>query len=115
MTVHQVGRGDEDLPDPPATEVVNAAISLFAVALPLQSPRVQESVLEQLATFMTTSGSQRDAGRYAAITANIVMALFSTLRVSMDETLAVAGDLRHPSVVKTLAELLRVKTESRKQ
>ena len=101
--------GFEELPDPPATEVVNSAISLFAVALPLQEPRVQEGVLEQLATFVSASSLQRDPGRKAAVTANVAMALLAALKVGGNETLAAAGDLKHPAVEKILQELLQVR------
>jgi hypothetical protein len=100
------------LPDPPATEVVNSSISLFAVALPLQSPTIQESVLEQLSTYLTAKSLQRDPGRRAAITVNIALALLGALKVSMNETLAVPGDLRSPAVEKCLDEILRVSLSS---
>lgn len=98
----------EELPDPPATEVVNSAIVLFAIALPLQSPKVQEGLLEQLATFLSSSSLQRDPGRKAAVTVNIAMALLGALKVAVRETLAEPGDLRQPSVEKYLEETLRV-------
>ena len=104
-------RGDdgvEELPDPPATEVVNAAIGLFAVALPLQDPKIQESTLEQLITLLSTKSLQRDPGRKAAITVNIVLALLGALKVAMGETLAVPGNLKYPAVEKCLGDLLRV-------
>ena len=98
----------EDLPDPPATEVVNSAISLFAVALPLQSPRIQESILEQLYTFLGAKSLNRDPGRKAAVTVNIALALLGALKVTLSETLAIPGDLRSPPVEKYFDELLRV-------
>ena len=98
----------DDLPDPPATEVVNSAISLFAVTLPLQSARIQESILEQLSTSLAAKSLQRDPGRKAAITVNIALALLGTLKVTMSETLAIPGDLKSPPVEKYLDELLRV-------
>lgn len=100
--------GFEELPDPPATEAVNSAIGLFAVALPLQAPRVQEGVLEQLATFVSASSLQRDPGRKAAVTVNVAMALLAALKVTGSETLAAPGDLKHPAVEKILQELLQV-------
>ena len=100
--------GLNDLPDPPATEVVNSAIALFAVALPLQSVKVQESSLEQLSTFLTAKSLQRDPGRKAAITVNIALALLGALKVTMSETLATAGDLRSNAVEKCFDEILRV-------
>ena len=95
-----------ELPDPPATEVVNSAIALFATALPLQSSRIQEGVLEQLATFMASATNQREPGRRAAVMVNAAMALLGTLKVVVGETLAEQGDLKHPTVERTIEELL---------
>ena len=95
-----------DPPDPPATEVVNSAIALFATALPLQSPRVQEGVLEQLATFMASATNQREPGRRAAVMVNAAMALLGTLKVVVGDTLAEQGDLKHPTVERTIEELV---------
>ena len=100
--------GTEDMPDPPATEVVNSGINLFAVALPLQSIKVQESMLEQLSTFLSAKSLQRDPGRKAAISVNIALALLGALKVTMGETLASPGDLKSAAVEKCLDELLRV-------
>lgn len=104
----QVQEDLKDLPDPPATEVVNSAIALFATALPLQSPSIQEGVLEQLATCLSSGTLQRDPGRKAAITANAAMALLGALKVAVGETVGEHGDLRHPTVERCLQELLRV-------
>lgn len=100
--------GVDELPDPPATQLVNSAIELFAAALPLQSPKVQEGVLEQLATFLSSKSLDRNPGRRAAVTANIAVALLGALKVAVRETLAEAGDLRHPTVEKYLQEILQV-------
>ena len=99
----------ENLPDPPATEVVNSAIVLFATAFPLQSSRVQEGVLAQLATFLTSSSLQRNPGRKVAVAVNTAMALLSALKVTIGETIAERGDLKHPSIEKTIDEMLRVR------
>ncbi|KAI9796339.1 MAG: hypothetical protein M1825_000634, partial [Sarcosagium campestre] len=103
------GHGDSDgrLPDPPATEVVNAAIVLFAVALPHQPAKVQESILEQMATFLSYGSLQRDPGRKAAMTVNIATALLATLKVAAKETSVGPGDLRHGPVERTMEEMLR--------
>lgn len=98
----------ENPPDPPATEVVNSAIVLFATAFPLQSSKVQEGVLAQLATFLTASSLQRDPGRKAAVAVNAAMALLSALKVTIGETIAERGDLKHPSIEKSIDEILRV-------
>ena len=102
----------EELPDPPATEVVNSAIALFATALPLQNPSIQEGVLEQLASCLSSGTLQRDPGRKAAVTANAAMALLGALKVAVGEMVAEAGDLRHPNVERCFQEILRVSTFS---
>ncbi|KAL9609438.1 MAG: hypothetical protein Q9167_005793 [Letrouitia subvulpina] len=97
---------NDELPDPPATEVVNSAIALFAMTLPLQSPKIQEGVLEQLATVTSTSALQRNPGRKAAIMVNTAMALLSALKVAVGETSAESGDLRSVTVEKCLQGLI---------
>ena len=86
---------------------MNAAIALFAMALPLQDPRIQESTLEQLTTLLSAKVLQRDPGRKAAVTVNIVLALLGTLKVAMSETQAMPGNLKYPAVEKCLSELLQ--------
>ena len=109
LHAQESGRRD-DLPDPPATEVVNSAITLFATALPLQSSKVQEGVLEQLATFLSSGSLQRDPGRKAAVTANTALAILGALKVALGETFAESGDLKHPMVEKYFQEMLHVRT-----
>ncbi|OWP01923.1 hypothetical protein B2J93_4773 [Marssonina coronariae] len=96
------------MPDPPATEVVNIAIKLFAIAFPLTPPKIQESILEQVATFLSAGSLQRDPGRKAAMNVNIATALFSTLKVAVKETQSPAGDLTSPAVEKLMQEILHL-------
>ena len=108
--MHLVDRnGLEELPDPPATEVVNSAIALFGLALPLQQSKVQESVLEQLSMYLSARSLQRDPGRKAAITVNIALSLLGALKVSSNETSADPGDLKSLPVEKCLDDMLRVR------
>ncbi|RAL60821.1 hypothetical protein DID88_010146 [Monilinia fructigena] len=95
------------LPDPPATEVINIAIKLFAIAFPITPPKIQESILEQIATFLSKGALQRDPGRKAAINVNIATALFSTLKVAVKETSSPSGDLTSPAVEKLMQEIIR--------
>ncbi|TVY16253.1 Pof6 interactor protein 1 [Lachnellula arida] len=99
--------GPDTLPDPPATEVVNVAIQLFAIAFPLTPSKIQESILEQIATFMTAGSLQRDQGRKAAMNVNIATAFFSTLQVAVKETQSPSGDLSNPAVEKLMQEMIR--------
>ncbi|KAH8682939.1 armadillo-type protein [Tricladium varicosporioides] len=97
----------DTLPDPPATEVVNIAIKLFAIAFPLTPAKIQESILEQVTTFMSAGSLQRDPGRKSAMSINIATALFSTLKVAVKETQSPAGDLTNPAVEKLMQEMIR--------
>jgi HEAT repeat-containing protein 5 len=101
---------DDISADPPATEVVNAAIELFAVSLPLQGPKIQESTLEQMATLLSVNSLQRNPARKAAMTVNLAVALLNTLKVAVRETQFAPGDLRSTSTEKIIQELLRVST-----
>ncbi|KAJ4304287.1 hypothetical protein N0V88_001900 [Collariella sp. IMI 366227] len=103
-----IGSADgPSLPDPAATEVVNMAIQLFAFVFPLTPPKVQESVLEQVTTFVAAGSLQRDPGRKAAINVNIATALLSILRVAVKETRSPPGDVTNAAVEKLIQELLR--------
>ncbi|KAK4044717.1 Pof6 interactor protein 1 [Parachaetomium inaequale] len=103
-----IGSADgPSLPDPAATEVVNMAIQLFAFVFPLTPPKVQESVLEQVTTFVAAGSLQRDPGRKAAINVNVATALLSILRVAVKETKSPPGDVTDSAVEKLIQELLR--------
>ncbi|KAI4263605.1 MAG: hypothetical protein L6R42_001258 [Xanthoria sp. 1 TBL-2021] len=96
-----------EVPDPPATEVTNSAIALFAVVFPTQSPKVQEFALEQLMTLVSGGTLQRSPGRKAAVVINTALALLGATKVAVGEVSAEAGDLKHPAVEKALQALLR--------
>ncbi|KAI9837681.1 MAG: hypothetical protein M1838_004761, partial [Thelocarpon superellum] len=104
-----VGRDSviEEFSDPPATEVVNAAIRLFALSFPIQPFKIQESILEQMATFLTATALQRDPGRQAAMTVNVALAILATLQTAARETSADSGEPRGVAVEKIMQELLR--------
>jgi hypothetical protein len=99
--------GEAALPDPPATEVVNIAIKLFAIAFPITPPKIQESILEQIATFLSAGSLQRDPGRKAAMNVNIATALYSTLKVTVKETSSPQGDVTNAAVEKLMQEIIR--------
>ena len=96
------------IPAPPATEVVNSAIDLFTILLPTQQPKVQESILEQLASFLASKSLDRDPGRKAAITVNVAVAILGTLKLAMDGQISSAS-LSTASVLKIIQEILRVR------
>ncbi|KAH8894902.1 ARM repeat-containing protein [Thozetella sp. PMI_491] len=103
-----IGNADAPgLPDPAATEAVNMAIQLFAFVFPLTPSKVQESILEQVTTFVASGSLQRDLGRKAAINVNVATALLSTLRVATKETKSAAGNVTNMAVEKLIQEMLR--------
>ncbi|KAF1961073.1 HEAT repeat protein-like protein [Byssothecium circinans] len=97
-----------DLPNPPATEVVNSALQLFAICLPLQTPKIQESILEQITSFLSASSLQRDVNRKSAMMVNIAYALLGALKVTVKETRSAPGNLRADAVEKVIQELLHL-------
>ncbi|KAA8643286.1 hypothetical protein EYZ11_002344 [Aspergillus tanneri] len=104
--LYSPGNGGCIAADPHATGVVNAAVELFAVALPLHAPKVQESSIEQIATFLTSSSLQRNLGRKAAMIVNIAVALLHALKAASRETGSTTGKL-NPATDKILQELLQ--------
>jgi hypothetical protein len=96
------------VPEPPATQVVNYAIHLFSILLPLQAAKVQESVLEQLRSFLADGSLQRDPARKIAISVNVVTAILGALKVAVRETVLAPGNLRSDPVEVLIKELLRV-------
>lgn len=97
-------------PDPPTTDVVNSAICLFAICLPLQPPKIQQGVLEQISTLLASS--QQSAAKSISITINIAMAAYLTMQVATRETSYSAGDMKAPEVHKAMQELLHVRKSS---
>ncbi|KAJ4369614.1 hypothetical protein N0V83_005376 [Neocucurbitaria cava] len=97
-----------ELPDPPATEVVNAALQLFAICLPLQTARIQESILEQMTSFLSANSLQRDINRKTAMMVNIAYAILSALKVAVKETRSASGSLKGPAVEKVMQDLLHL-------
>ncbi|PYH94241.1 HEAT repeat protein [Aspergillus ellipticus CBS 707.79] len=92
--------------DPHSTGVVNAAIELFSVAIPLHAPKVQESCVEQIATFLSSTSLQRNPGRKAAMLVNVAVALLHALKISVRETGSTTGKL-NPATDKVLQELVQ--------
>ena len=88
---------------------MNNAIVLSAVLFPLQTAKVQESILEQLSSFVSSTSGQRDPAREAAVTVNAAAALLAISKVANKETLASPGDIKSPAIETILQELLRVR------
>ncbi|GES62910.1 HEAT repeat protein [Aspergillus terreus] len=98
--------GNHPASDPHATGVVDSAIELFSTAVPLHAPKVQESSIEQIATFLSSSSLQRNPGRKAAMIVNIAVALLRALKTASRESSSATGKL-NPSTDKVLQELLQ--------
>jgi hypothetical protein len=104
-----VDKTSEAMADPPATELVNSAIELFALALPLQTSKVQESSVEQIATLLSSNSLQRNPGRKAAMTVNVTIALLHALRVANKEMGLLSLPVHiHVAAEKILQELVQV-------
>lgn len=104
-----IGSADEGplvLSDPPATEVINSAIQLFAFAFPLAPAKVQESILEQIKTFASAGPLQRDPGRKAAINVNVAAAILASMRVAVKETKSPPGNLTNVAVERLLQDIV---------
>ncbi|KAF2119193.1 HEAT repeat protein-like protein [Lophiotrema nucula] len=98
----------DGLPDPPATEVVNAALQLFAICLPLQTPKIQESILEQMTSFLSANSLQRDNNRKTAMMVNMAYALLSALKVAAKETRCHPGSMKGSAVEKVVQDMLHL-------
>jgi hypothetical protein len=99
-------QGEDASPAPPATAVVNSAIDLFTALLPIQPPKIQESMLEQIATFLASNILQRDPGRKAAMIVNVAVALLGAIKLSVGGEVPSAS-LTTPSVLKIISEILQ--------
>ncbi|KAL4918073.1 armadillo-type protein [Aspergillus aurantiobrunneus] len=106
VLLYSARQGDRLSADPHSTGVVNAAIELFSVAIALHAPKVQESSVEQLATYLSSTGLQRNPGRKAAMIVNISVALLHALKIAVRESGPTAGKLS-PTTEKVLQELIQ--------
>ncbi|KAF9891301.1 hypothetical protein FE257_004156 [Aspergillus nanangensis] len=106
ILLYSLRDGDCLYADPHSTGVVNSAIELFSIAVPLHAPKIQESSVEQIATFLSSSSLQRNPGRKAAMIVNIAVALLHALKATARESSSSNGKL-NPSTDKVLQELLQ--------
>ena len=94
---------------PAATESVNTAIGAFALSFPLQSPKVQSSVLEQLSSFIDSSTTQKEPARRAAVTVNIAAAMSLTAKILHGQTAALSGTFHGASAEKAFQNIVHVR------
>lgn len=95
-------------PQEPATEVVNAAIGLFALVFPLQSPKIQDSILEQILSYMGIMATQKETPQKAALAANIALAILAAVRVAGPGVNNPSGSVRSATAEKALQDMLHV-------
>lgn len=100
--------------DPPPTELINAAIDLFAIIMPLQPLKVQESSLEQLAVLLSRPHS-REPGRRSALRINIATAVLNALVVASRETRYSSGKLATSSIEKIAGDIIQVRMFERQR
>ncbi len=91
---------------PPATACIDSSIKLFSIIFPLQSRRVQEISLEQMATVLAQP-MQREPGKKAAIQVNANLAILYALSIASNETNLSAGHLHMQAVGKLLSEIAK--------
>lgn len=85
-------------PQPHTTELVNAAISAFAMSFPLQSPRLQGSILEQILSAIASSpASMKEPMRRTAVNTNVAVALLLTAQVLQGHSQGATGQFQSPS------------------
>lgn len=89
----------------PATSCVNLAIKLFAISLPLQSARIQESTIEQLITTVSQP-LQREPGKKAAMQVNSALAVLCALAVANNETPYTPGRMHIAAFGQVVNDLL---------
>ena len=105
-TALYTGGGPDDEFCPPNTDAVNAAIAAFALCLPLQGHRIQESLLTQVLSSMSAPSLQKDPARSAAIRVNIALALAATCKVAVGGSGVPKGDMKGAATEKSLQSLL---------
>ena len=88
--------------------MVNSAIGIFALALPLQSPRIQDSILEQINSFLTSPSVQKSVAQKTALSANIALALLVTCKVLTGHVKGLDGKLQSANAEKNMQNLLHV-------
>jgi HEAT repeat-containing protein 5 len=89
-----------------STACIDQAIKLFSIVFPLQSMRVQEGSLEQLATILAQP-MQRDPGKKAAVQFNATLAILSALAIANGQTPFTRGSIHMQTVGKLILELCR--------
>ena len=93
---------------PLATEVIDLAIYLFGLSMPMQAPQIQESILEQISSYMLHPFLQKAPARKAAITVNIAVSMLVSLRAAMKIVSAGGTAFAISAVGKAIQNILHV-------
>ncbi|KAF9435968.1 hypothetical protein BGZ76_005110, partial [Entomortierella beljakovae] len=72
-------------PRPVATSIIDTAIELFAILMPLQSSVLQGSLMEELSRMLKSSVLDKNPGRKMAIQVNTVVAILGATKYAMAE------------------------------
>ena len=96
------------IPSPPAgTGAIDAAISAFAISMPLQSAKVQQGALEQimstLAPSLTLPSTAKEISLYINVTCAILGALQTPNKSNSSSSMSKSAE-----VEKSFSELLHV-------
>ncbi|KAI8602311.1 armadillo-type protein [Dissophora ornata] len=73
-------------PRPTATGVIDAAIELFSILLPLQSSALQGSLLDDLSKMLKNSTLDKNPGRKMAIQVNTVVTILGATKYAMADS-----------------------------
>lgn len=93
---------------PPPTSLIDASLTLFVALLPLQTPKVQESVLDQIQSYAFTGGVANTVSRKQAIAVNSVVAIYETLQLVASSTSSTGHDtMKNPRVLKSIFAVLK--------
>jgi hypothetical protein len=97
---------DMPSPVPPSTALVDAAIDLFSLMVLDQPMKIQESAFTHIAARLGDPSLDRNAGRKAAITINVVIALSKALSKLTHRSFR---DVNHSErVISSILEILHV-------
>ncbi|KAK9474210.1 armadillo-type protein [Dipodascopsis tothii] len=91
-------------PKAAATAVVDSAIEVFVLLFLSKPAKIQESILEQLSSFLNAASLNRNNGRKMAITTNAVVALLGVLKLYATDK---SGQLQSPAVLNLYMEILK--------
>lgn len=78
-------------PVAPSTAYIDASIELFATLFPLQSPPVQESILEQVLKLMKEQKGEKNSPKKMAVLVNVVVALLGAFKNTAPGSKKAAG------------------------